>query len=361
MNTAFVDISRINENYSLLSKRKEIYCVVKSDAYGHGLLPVAEALFDSGARRFCVVYPEEGMTLLRRFAGSEVLFLTLPDAAFLPSLAEAGAVFSVSDAESAARIAFLGQGARSPIKVHIALDCGMSRLGFSLTDGAYEQTVETVTAIAAQRGVRVTGAYSHLPVQEGHLYDRCLSRFFRAVTDLSSRLPDAVFHLAATPTYGRRMLPRALSARTLSRVGLALYGYGFPGVRPAMTVRSAVARASTVPLGEAVGYGGDCVLDRDRPMATVAIGYADGMPRLATGAFFTSGGVRLPIAGRISMNLTTVFADGISLRVGDTVTVLGPEGEETEALCRASGRLPYEILLMGSRMKRVLLKNPLSF
>ncbi len=352
MNTAFIDVSRINENYTLLSKRKELFCVVKSDAYGHGLLPVAEALYESGARAFCVIYPEEGMALLSRFPDATVLFLSLPDKAFLLPLIERGAVFSVSDGESAVRLATLARG-RALARVHIACDSGMGRLGFPLFPEAYDRSLSEILSLLSLDGLSVEGVYSHLPVSEGALYECCLSRFTAAVQDLLPHLPEALFHLTATSSHGRATVSLPPSVHTASRVGMALYGYGTPGVRSAMTVRSAVLRVCDLPAGTSVGYGGDAVLDAPHRVATVGIGYADGLPRLAEGAYFSFGDARLPLVGRVSMNLATVLADGVPLHVGDTVTVLGESGRETLALADASGRIPYELLLMGSRMKRI--------
>lgn len=363
MTEAFIDLSRINANYTLLSKRFCAYCVVKSDAYGHGLIPVARSLYGSGARRFAALEGRDALALLSRFRGVEVLLLQPQPDALLSPLVMRGAVFSVSEFSFAERLSKVAARLGKRARCHIALNSGMNRLGMSLSPDDGEMTLHAVSHILRMSPLLVEGVYSHLACRPYDAYtDLQERRFLAAVAEinairarLSLRTPLAL-HLSATANLSRApVYPEGVSPRV--RVGLSLYGYGAEGVLPAMSLSAPVLGVFVLRRGEGVGYGIEYVATEDTRTAVIGVGYADGLPRLHRGMAFYCGETLLPVLGRISMNHTVVaLPKETELQRGDRVTVFDRDGASLTALCAATDTIPYEVLLMGNRAHRVYKK-----
>ena len=344
MTRATIDLSRINANYSLLSKCNFVIPVLKSDAYGHGLFAVADRLFSVGARLFAVFDENEATVLLSRLTSAEALILG-GYASGLPKLLQARAIYAVSSLWDAARI----PTEDAPTRVHIALNTGMNRMGFSLHPDDLDATLAAIRSLLTDSHLRVTGIYTHLPVppNDPHFL-RMKHRLHVAVARILSLSPDLLVHAAATPTLNGDILPPDLP-HTAVRAGLALYGYGTGGVLPAMTVEAPVIGRFRVRKGESIGYGADFTAVSDTETAVVAVGYADGLPRLHHGVCLYKGR-RLPVYGRVSMNLTVIGGEFLPT-VGEYVTLFG-DGYTAHDLARDTHSIPYELLLMGSRAHR---------
>lgn len=350
---ATIDLSRINANYSCLSEGKILYPVLKADAYGHGLSRVSESLYRIGARRFAVFSEKEALFLLSRYTDAEVLLL-FPAQIAHAALFERGAVFPLTSPADAEQLSALAQGTRRRVRVHLALNSGMNRIGFSLCEEDFTLTLAFLEKLLRHPLFSVEGAFSHLgEPPDTPRGTRALCRFFSAASYLASRAPELLFHVAATPSLAFPVPPELASLRMASRAGLSLYGYGADGVLPAMTLEGRVAEKGLLRCGEVVGYGNAPAALSLTETAVIPVGYADGLPREAAGGFFLDkNGATLPILGRISMNQTVLAVKESHLSVGDPVTLIDRENRIMPALCRASGRIPYEILLAGSRAKR---------
>ncbi|HBF86375.1 MAG TPA: hypothetical protein DDW54_01700 [Clostridiales bacterium] len=136
------------------------------------------------------------------------------------------------------------------------------------------------------------------------------------------------------------------------RLGIGLYGYGAEGVSPALTVFGRVIRTARLETGETVGYGGEYVASGGETVATVALGYADGLPRAYSGGYILIGGKRRKVIGRICMDMCFSEADE-SVKAGDTAVFLGRQGNEeitAEEIARKVGTIPYEILVGFKRI-----------
>ena len=363
MTEAFVDLSRINANYTLLSKRYDAYCVVKSDAYGHGLLPVARSLYSVGARRFAVVEGRDALTLLSHLKSLETLLLQAPPDALLPALIARGAVFSLSELSFAKRLSAVAASLHKRVRCHVALNSGMNRLGLSLSPSDAQETMRAVRHILCMPQLSVEGVYSHLAASAADAYTAMQTqRFFAALSEIGAMRAEMrvraplVFHLSATANLSRAALfPSGVVPRV--RVGLALYGYGTSGVQPAMALFADVLGRFFLRRGESVGYGMEYTAPYDMQTAVVGIGYADGLPRLHGGIAFYHEDALLPVLGRVSMNHTVVaLPRDVALQRGDRVTVFRPDGASLLALSAATDRIPYELLLMGSRAYRIYKK-----
>ena len=355
------DMSALTANYAavracLPSAAPPPICVLKANAYGHGAAAIAAALYAVGARQFAVSEIDEALPLAELLPGAEILVLgyTPPEAA--PYAAERDIVLTVPDEEIAKSFSHRLCGRR--LKIHLKLNSGMNRTGFLLTPEAFDGSIDAILRVAATEGLCPTGIYSHMATaDEGFCPTtaRQLSRFRAAVAALARRGVALPAHLSASAgiALGGLGFPR-------TRVGLALFGYSpsptatVPGLRPVAKLRTAIGQILDLPPGETVGYGATyCTRGRER-VGVLSLGYADGLPRSATGAHVRVGGVRVPLIGRISMDAATVLLPTpLGESAPHTATVFGEEQNDLYELAEVSGTIPYEILSrLGPRIDR---------
>lgn len=335
-----------------------VYGVVKADAYGHGMLPVARALEHAGVDGLCVALTEEGLAL--RAEGVRVPILVLNGAYGKEHERVLAArltpvVYSIEEVEAFAR-AGAGRGA----DVHLKVDTGMARLGVPIASlGAFLRAMKAFPAI------RVRGVLTHLSSAEANdaVTAAQLDRFDAALAEVRrhGHAPDVVHAANSAATYRH-----ARARHSLVRVGLALYGVPpAPDVggelRPVMRVRTEVLSARDLPAGAPVGYGEMFRATRASRIATLPIGYGDGLLRAASprGVVLIRG-QRCPIVGAISMDLTTVdVTDVPDCALGDEAVILGDAGDDritAHELASACGTIAYEVLTgLSRRLPRLLL------
>jgi alanine racemase len=353
---ARIDLAAISANTSVLvsaAAGTPVMAVVKSNAYGHGLVPAARAALDGGASRLGMAQVEDALTL--REAGVDVPILAwLPwrqadyDAAVLADV-ELGV-------EAPWRLALMAEAAARngrPVRVHLEVDTGLSRGGATRED--WPQLVEAARRAQAAGHVTVTGVFSHFACADdpGHPSIAAqISAFDDAVRyAAASGVEPELRHLASSAA----LLTVPESHYDLVRAGLALYGLsplesgGDFGLRPAMSLRSTVAVAKRIPAGTGVMYGLTYKVPSDSTIVVVPVGYADGLPRAAgtAGVELLVAGRRHRIAGVVGMEQTVLDVGQDLPSPGEEVVLFGPgdEGELTLAeLARQLGLLPAEIL-----------------
>lgn len=360
---AEVDLAALGHNLAALRRvagGARLYGVVKADAYGHGLVPVARSLERSGIDGLCVALAEEGLSL--RADGVRLPILVLngaygEDHARLLAERLTPVVYTIEQVEAFARAV----GGRE-VGVHLKLDTGMARLGVPVA-----ALSDFLDALEAHPAVRVEGVMTHLSsadtddaVTRGQL-----DRFEAALALVGARghAPELVHAANSAATY------RFARARySMVRVGIALYGVPpAPGVgdelRPVMKVRTEILALKDLPRGAAIGYGETFRTERLSRIATLPIGYGDGLLRAASnrGAVLVRG-LRCPIVGAISMDLTTVdVTDVPSCTFGDEAVLLGRDGQARMSaadLAVACGTIPYEVLTgFSGRLPRLHLEH----
>lgn len=334
----------------------QMYAVVKADAYGHGLIPVARCLEQSGVDGICVALVEEGLAL--RAARIEIPILVLNgvygnDHADVLRAGLTPVVYELSQAQ-----AFASAAAGRSVRIHLKVDTGMARLGVPL-----DRLPAMLDGLAALPALRVEGLMTHLASADSDpaMTALQLERFAHAETLVRARghQPRFVHASNSAGTYARTS-----NEHNLVRVGVALYGVApMPGVghdlMPAMQVRTQVIALRELPVGAPVGYGSTFRAQRPTRIATVAIGYGDGLLRAAGhhGAMLVRG-VRATIAGVVSMDLTCLDVTDIpDVSVGDEVVVLGQQGAAeitASELATVAGTIPYEVLTnLSARVPRV--------
>jgi alanine racemase len=333
-----IDLSAIVANWQALSTlaRAEAAPVVKADAYGLGLAPVARALAKAGARRFFVAYAEEGLALRRTLGpGPEIMVLSGHMNGDARTIAECQLVPMVNSVDQLMR--HLESVPDQPFGLQ--LDTGMNRLGMEWSEWA------AVAEIAlAQNPVLLM---SHLACADDaeHPMNPYQLDLFRQMTD-GLNVPRS---LAATggillgPDY----------AFDLVRPGVGLYGgQPFDHARPVVALDLPVIQVRDLQQGEVAGYGNAWQAGRPSRLATVAAGYADGIFRALTGRLtFWHGDTPVPAVGRVSMDLIIVDVTDLP-EVPEALNLLGPK-QGIDRLAESAGTIGYEVLTsLGTRYAR---------
>jgi alanine racemase len=343
---AEVHLGALQDNLRRFRRRMprstKILFVVKGDAYGHGAVACAQAAQKTRAADWLGVSSvEEGVAL--REAGIRLPVLVLgslyPFESFLAA-AEFGLIPTVASLDSARRLAEVARRLGRRVCCHLKIETGMGRIGMSPA-----AAVATAGYLAADKLVYVAGAYTHFSCAET---DRAftweqLRRFRRALCDLarvgvSPRLRHAANSAAALRLPASRL--------DLVRPGLAIYGL-YPGFKPVLSLKSKVVFLKTVPRGAAIGYGATFRARRPTRVATIPIGYADGLSRrLSNRGQALLGGRRCAIIGNISMDMLMLDATTVpGARVGDDVVFIGRQGREeipAAETAAAAGAITYE-------------------
>ena len=360
-----LDLGRLRHNVRVLSDRLPEGCrlmpAVKADAYGHGAVPVARALNRMGIRQFCVATAREGAALRQKGVEGEILVLGYTHPRLFPLLSQYNLSQAILDAEYAGCLS----GAGLPLRAHLAVDTGLHRIGIP-----WENFAE-LEAVFSLPHLQITGIFTHLSADdtrrpEDVAFTELQARRFWAVVERLGRRgirPEA--HLLSS--WG--LLQYARLGGAYARVGLALYGVPgggaeladcAAGLQPVLGWKARVASVRRVRKGEWVGYGLEDAPRADTVVATLSVGYADGLPRcLSCGrGEVLLHGRRAPILGRICMDQTMVDVGAIpGVRPGDTAVLLGEDGGEhitAEELAARCGTIPNEILSrLGPRLDRI--------
>lgn len=338
-----------------------LMAVVKADAYGHGAVPVARCLQKAGVNAFAVACLAEGIRLRKAGIWGTILILGYTPAGEVPLLRRWRLTQMVADEAHGQALA----GAGGRVRVHLALDTGMRRLGVPAEDH------NAIARLYRLRNLNIQGVFSHLCVSdslepENTAYtQRQLDAFYNALDWMRSQgLDPGKVHIQAS--YGIWDLPPQPCA--YARAGIALYGVqSAPGpvlhsldLRPVLSLRARVASVRTLTPGEGAGYGLAFHAQRETRLAAVTIGYADGLPRCLPqqGGRVLLRGQFCPMVGRMCMDQLLVdVTDVPGVRPGDVATLLGAEGGnilQAEELATRCGTITNELLSrLGPRLELV--------
>jgi alanine racemase len=361
MREARVDVEAIADNVRHLRRLtdSEIIAVVKADGYGHGAFRSAVAALQGGATRIGVADVTEALQLRRAGIRAPILaWLHAPGASFAEAVAHE-IELGISNIDQLLQAGAAASTDR-PALVHLKIETGLSRNGIAPAD--YRVVFAEAARLERIGKLRVIGIFSHLS-NASEADDRAALAAFEegVVAAASLGLTPPLRHIAAT--HAAIALPEARLGCV--RIGIGLYGLSpFEdrtsadlGLRPAMTLRGAVAAVRRVPAGQGVSYGYDFRAERDTTLALVPLGYADGVPRQASNAGpVTIGGRRFRVAGRIAMDQFVVDVGDTPVSVGDEVVLFGdptlgvPSATEW---ADAAGTINYEIVTrIGPRVAR---------
>ncbi|GGK05224.1 alanine racemase [Luteimonas terricola] len=357
-----VDLDRIAGNLRAIRAHAgvPVMAVVKANAYGHGLVPVARHLQAQGVEHLGVAFPEEGIALRR--AGITVPILVL-GGIYGPQVAQYLAhdlEITVSSLEKLRQVEAAAEARGRRATVHLKVDTGMERIGVhAWTAGPF------IEAAVASRWIELAGIYSHLACSDepgSPMTARQLERFEEACAHFGRLgVPVPPRHIANSG--GILHFPEA--RLDMVRPGILLYGV-LPGaesqptvaVQPALSLVSRVVYFKVVEAGHAVSYGGTWAPEADTRVVTVPIGYGDGYPRaLSSRGTVLIRGREYPIVGRVCMDQFMVDIGHDSAWNEDEVVLVGRQGDvrlRAEDVAHAAGMIPYEVLVgLNDRIPRI--------
>jgi alanine racemase len=361
---AEINLGHLRHNLNVVRKaagESRVFGVLKADGYGHGAPAVARTLERAGIDGFCVALVEEAVEL--REAGIRTPILVMGGAYYGQAWGEVlerditPVIFDPSHAEHLAREVRM-RGRAEPAAVHFKIDTGMGRLGCDP-----RRVSEVLEQIRAMPEIRIDGLMTHFACADDAAIDSMrdqLELFQRATETAQREGVGAVIRHAANSA----ALFRASDARLdLVRPGISLFGIAPQhgarvDLRPVMKIRTEVVATRQIRAGDAIGYGHTFRAARDSRIATIPMGYADGLSRqLSNRGEVLVRGRRAKIVGAVSMDLTMIdVTDHEGVEMGEEVVVLGPQqGKEAsdaitaEEIARHAGTIPWDVLTSVSR------------
>jgi len=350
MNRSWVEVNlgQLKSNIRSLCEAipAQIIFVVKADAYGHGMVAIAQAAAEEGVVWFAVAYLEEALQLREALPDVNILVLGCVFPKSTEVLLEKRITPIITDSEHGLSLAAAARAVGKILSAHLKVDTGMGRFGVQ-----WDAVEETVKALDEAGGLELSGVCSHFAKVEPKTPDDALLQA-KKFNEALSVLPSGIFtHLSSS----RAALYFPEWDFDAIRQGIVLYGYGAQDpagrfrTQPILQWKARVAQVKSVPAGFSVGYYGTHTTERSTQIATVAVGYADGYNRaLSNRGEVLIGGKRCAVVGRVSMNWITVdLGPDADVKMGDEVVLIGEQGVESiwanelSTICRT---IPYEIL-----------------
>ncbi|MET9902504.1 alanine racemase [Streptomyces sp. NPDC006446] len=365
---AEIDLAALRANVRTLrahAPTAAVMAVVKSDAYGHGAVPCARAAREAGATWLGTATPEEALALRAAgLPGRIMCWLWTPGGPWAEAI-EADVDVSVSGMWALREVVAAAEAVGASARVQLKADTGLGRGGCQPAD--WPELVTEALAAEARGLITVTGLWSHFACADepGHPSIQAQLELFREMVAYAEEqgVRPEVRHIANSPA--TLTLPE--SHFDLVRTGIAVYGIspspelGTPadlGLRPVMTLSASLALVKHVPAGHGVSYGHHYITPGETTLGLVPVGYADGVPRHASGTGpVLVGGKWRTVAGRVAMDQFVVDLGGDEPEPGAPAVLFGPGdgGEPTaEDWARAAGTIAYEIVTrIGTRVPRV--------
>jgi len=349
---AVICTENLRKNYNLICRMAsgaKVISVVKAEAYGHGAAETCRVLQSEGCRIFAVATADEGLALRQAGIESDILILGVTPVPQAGILAENGFIQTVNSRSYAQSLD--SQRTSAPVRVHIKIDTGMSRLGIYCHSASQCDTAaEDVAFIHSLPNLRAEGIYTHFACSDEPddvMTPRQFESFRAVCAAAKERGVDVGMrhccNSAAILKYPQMHLDAV-------RAGILLYGLepdgsDTHGLLPVMRVLARVAQITELRPGDTVSYGAAFTAEREMRIATVSIGYADGIPRgLSQKAEVVIRGRRAPLIGRICMDMCMADITGIKdCEPGDEVEIFGGEVSVNE-LARRMGTINYELL-----------------
>ena len=353
---AEVHTGLISHNVAIVAQRTapvQVWAVVKANGYGHGAVQVANASLAGGATGLCVAIVDEAVALRRAGITAPILLLSEQPPELADLIVGYQLTPTVTTTRGAAVLAASAAAADQTVKVHIKVDTGMHRVGV-----APEEAVSLASFISSYDSLTIEGVYTHFAVADdpSHPANAAqLDAFNTVLENFSSRgINPPLVHAANSAA----ALANEPSRFTMVRLGIAMYGLRpgagvadlCAGLIPAMSLKARVSAVRWVEAGEAVSYGLVRPLAKGSLIATVPIGYADGVPRALgrTKIQVLLNGVPRTIAGTITMDQLMIDCESdSSVMVGDEVVLIGKQGDHSvtaDDWAEALGTIGYEIV-----------------
>ncbi|MDY0189739.1 MAG: alanine racemase [Desulfuromonas sp.] len=362
-----IDLAALRHNYNLLRQRLPQSCallaVVKADAYGHGALPIAQALESAGADMLGVAIAEEGLELRQAGIATPVLMLGGASPGQEAVVIDNDLQVVVFEADQIQRLQIAGAALNKQCHCHLKIDSGMGRLGVLPAD-----LPEILTLLRRCPNLNLDGVITHFAVADepGNPYtQRQLEIFLHSVAQVrAAGFAPTYIHAANSAACFDTALGAVANGCNLVRPGIALYG-GQPfsteagagvslDLQPVMSLRTKIAHLKHMPAGCGISYGLRFTTNRPALIAAIPVGYADGYNRLLSnkGCALVRG-QRAAVAGTVCMDWTLLdVTDVEGVSAGDQVTLLGCDGDESvlaEQWAQQIGTISYEVFCQISK------------
>ena len=365
---AEIDLDALEHNLNTirqtLAKSQKLAAVIKANAYGHGAVRIAKFL-SGKVDYFAVAMPEEGYELRNAGVADPIMVLGHAPEGQFESMVRHGITATVCDIEEAKLLSDVALSLGKKATVHLAIDTGMSRIGWMPCDESLRQ----ILYVASLPGLFVEGAFSHFAKSDTpsdlSFATKQLSLFSDFVLKIrQSGVTLPILHICNSAAVFSLDAPL-----DMVRAGIALYGLhpsdelALSELKPVMHLRSRITQIKTLPQGTPVSYSCTFITEKETRVATVCAGYADGLPRHLSGnGYLLVNGKKAPILGRVCMDQLMIDVSEIpEAKKGDTVTVFGIDNEtylsadEVASIC---GTIGYEVITgIDRRVPRISMKN----
>jgi len=371
---AEIDLKAITHNVRELRRvtrgNAGMIAVVKADGYGHGALEVARTVIDAGAEMLAVARIDEGIALRQAGLEAPILVFSPTFPAFAEGLIAHDLIQGVGGLAQARQLNAVARRHGTTIPIHLKVDSGMGRLGLlPETTGIdpAQSAVAEVTAISRLPGLHVEGIYTHFAAADekdkeyAHRQFRVFEDFLRSLK--AAGIDCGLRHAANSAA----LIDLPQTHLDAVRPGIALYGL-YPSrdvdhrqvaLKPALSLKSRLLQVKAVPAGFKVSYGMTWESPRPTVIGTVAAGYADGIQRrLSNRGAMLVGGRRVPIAGRVCMDLIMLdLGPAATDKAGDEVVIIGRQGDveiTADEMADLLGTINYEVVFTNTfRVRRI--------
>ena len=374
---AEINLSALAHNVRTLARESapsEVWAVVKANAYGHGALQCATTALESGATGLCVALADEAIALRQAGVSGPILVMSEQPPQQHEDMIKYGLIATLYNKATIEHYASVATRLGVVGAVHLKVDTGMHRVG---TDPKH--AVEMAQLIAAQTWLQTDGVFTHLAtadVAEHEATARQIAEFDRVCEELKhiGLLPSRIHIANSSATMNHAGIASQMkNAPTMTRVGIAMYGIAADAqsnsfgvatgdaLQPVMSLKARVSHVQWLDAGEAVSYGLHRALKQRSCIATLPLGYADGLPRgLWTTGEVLIGGKRRPFAGVITMDQVMINCESDEVQIGDEAVLLGQQGDfqiTANDWARQLGTIGYEIVCgISARVPRNYLR-----
>lgn len=326
---AVINLDAMKHNVNLIKtnlKNSQVIAVIKANAYGHGAVSVARFLESIGVNFFAVARLTEALELRRSGITGKILILGYTPKENANIIAENNIIQTVFSIDYANE---LNESLTKPLSVHIKLNTGMNRLGFNAT---YCTDYDGILSTFKLENLKVEGIYTHFATADrsGDEYGKFTNTQYARFQEVCNTLSEKGYNLFKHCSNSAASILNHEMQLDGVRLGIAMYGLkpdrelDLPDLQPVLEFKTTVAQVSTLKKGEGVSYGLTFKAEKDMKVATLSVGYADGMPRLLSNkGRVLIGGEYCEILGRVCMDQIVVDVTDKPVKMGDTVTLIG--------------------------------------
>lgn len=366
---AEIDLDSIRKNIETMKKKLKpetgIIAVIKTDGYGHGAVPIAKEL-DDLCYGYAVATAYEGHNLRRHGISKPIFILGYTHECTYDMIIEEEMIPPVFSLEMAEKYSTHAHKLNKTGKINIAIDTGMSRIGYIPSDNAANE----IARINTLPNLYIESIFTHFAkadYADKSFAKKQFEEFNKFLSLLEEKGVKIPIHQCANSAAMMEMPETSLN---LSRAGISMYGL-YPSEEmsrdnmklcQAMSIYSHVVYVKDIETGRGISYGQTYIADKPMKIATIPVGYGDGYPRnLSNKGYVLIHGQRAPIVGRVCMDQFMVDVTGMDVKEGDLVTLAGKDGSEEiliDDLASLAGTFNYEFVCdLGKRVPRVFIKN----